>query len=313
MKRIRMILLTMAISISAGICAVRYDSWDVLHTDRIALSKVASQMPRLDVPFVPTKGDVLTEMIRIANISKGDVVYDLGCGDGRIVIAAAEKSGATCVGIDIDPLRIKECRENVAKVGLANQISFHEQNLFDADISRATVVMLYLLPDMNLKLRSKLLKDLRPGARVVSHNYDMKQWQPDDTRQIGNHMVYFWVVPANVTGTWNWTIKMGSISRSHSMRLSQDFQNAEGWVTCNAEKMAVKNFRMDGNKISFSIVHSIKGESIPIRFSGQVNENTITGTIYYGYNAQMKKWSAQREPGSEQPLDGSTLVRLSSP
>lgn len=148
-----------------------------------------------EVPYVPTREDVMNEMFKMAKVGKSDVVYDLGSGDGRIVIAAAKQFGARGVGIDIDPQRIEESNENAKKAGVTDRVRFIEGDLFDAEIGKATVVTLYLLPSVNLRLRPKLLKELKPGARVVSHNYDMGDWKPDEQTQIGEHMVFLWVIP----------------------------------------------------------------------------------------------------------------------
>jgi SAM-dependent methyltransferase len=149
-----------------------------------------------DVPFVPTPEDVVTGMLKTAGVKKDDVLYDLGCGDGRIVIAAAQKFGTRGVGIDINPVRIKEARENAEKAGVADRVKFIEQDLFDANIADATVVTLYLLPSVNLKLRPKLLRDLKPGTRVVSHSFDMGDWKPDKEMDVSGQRIYYWVIPA---------------------------------------------------------------------------------------------------------------------
>lgn len=152
-----------------------------------------------DVPFVPSKERVVDEMLKVANVGKNDVLYDLGSGDGRIPITAAKRWGTRGVGVDIDPERVKEARENAVKAGVADKVKFMQQDLFDTDIKEATVVTLYLLPDVNLRLRPKLLAELKPGTRVVSHNYDMGDWKPLKSLTVklpdGDHQVYYWVVP----------------------------------------------------------------------------------------------------------------------
>jgi ribosomal protein L11 methylase PrmA len=137
-------------------------------------------------------------MMKMAAVTKDDVVYDLGCGDGRIVITAAKDFGARGVGIDIDPRRIQESEENAKKAGVSDRVDFIQGDLFEANISKASVVALYLLPSVNLRLRPKLLKELKPGTRVVSHNYDMGDWPPVKQTQIGDHMVYLWVIPERI-------------------------------------------------------------------------------------------------------------------
>jgi len=164
----------------------------------VATAQTATVEPpavRLDVPFVPTPEEVVAQMIKLAKVTKNDVIYDLGSGDGRIVIAAVKQSGARGVGVDIDPRRIEEANENATKAGVADRVKFVQQDLFKADIRPATVVTLYLLPDINLKLLPKLLAELRPGTRIVSHNFHMGDWKPQQTVQVGNHTVFYWEVP----------------------------------------------------------------------------------------------------------------------
>jgi len=150
-----------------------------------------------DAPFVPTKQEIVEEMLRVAGVKPGDIVYDLGCGDGRIVITAAQKFGARGVGIDIDPERISDANWYAKRAGVEQQVTFKLGDLFEAEISEATVVTLYLLPEMNVRLRPKLLRDLKPGTRIVSHDFDMgPEWKPERTLRLGNDWIYFWTVPA---------------------------------------------------------------------------------------------------------------------
>jgi SAM-dependent methyltransferase len=152
-----------------------------------------------DVPFVPTPEAVVDKMLDVARVGPNDVVYDLGSGDGRIVIAAAKK-GARAVGIDIDPQRIREARENARKAGVQKRVEFRQGDLFQADLSGATVVTLYLLSRVNQKLRPKLLSELKPGTRIVSHAFDMGDWKPESVEHVGSSTIYSWVVPAASAG-----------------------------------------------------------------------------------------------------------------
>jgi SAM-dependent methyltransferase len=155
----------------------------------------------LDVPYVPTKQETVEAMLALAGVGPKDVVYDLGCGDGRIVVTAAQRFGARGVGVDIDPARIAEARENARKAGVASRTTFHLGDLFYADIRDATVVMLYLLPSVNQKLKPRLLADLAPGTRVVSHDFDMgADWPPQKTVNLGRDTLYLWTVPARRAG-----------------------------------------------------------------------------------------------------------------
>jgi SAM-dependent methyltransferase len=165
-----------------------------------------------DVPYMPTHEKVVAEMLKVAKVGKDDVLYDLGSGDGRIIITAAKEFGTRGVGVDIDPDLIREARQNAVKAGVADKVKFIQQDLFETDIREATVVTLYLWPEINLRLRPKLLSDLRPGTRVVSHNHDMGDWKPLKTVRVRvpheylisktlnmrvphQHKIYYWIVP----------------------------------------------------------------------------------------------------------------------
>jgi len=149
-----------------------------------------------DVIYVPTPQEVVDEMLKVAKVGKGDVLYDLGSGDGRIPVTAAKRFGIRAVGIDIDPDRIQEARENARKSGVEKLVTFRNEDLFETDFREATVVTLYLLPDLNVKLRPRLLKDLRPGTRIVSHQFDMGDWKPERTIDLNGRTIYFWTVPS---------------------------------------------------------------------------------------------------------------------
>jgi precorrin-6B methylase 2 len=151
-----------------------------------------------DVPYVPTPQPVVDAMLKVAKVGKNDVLYDLGSGDGRIVNTAAQKFGTRGVGIDINPERIKEANDNAQKAGVTDRVKFVQQDLFTTDFSEATVVTLYLLPEVNAKLRPKLLKELKPGSRIVSHAFDMGDWKPQQTLTVDGKTIYYWVVPEQV-------------------------------------------------------------------------------------------------------------------
>ena len=160
------------------------------------------QAVKRDVPYVPTPQNVVDEMLRLANVTKNDVVYDLGCGDGRLVITAVKNFGAKRgFGVDIDPQRIQDSNANAKAAGVTDRVSFAVQDLFQTDLKDATVVTLYLLPEVNLRLRPKLLSDLRPGTRVVSHSFDMGDWKPQKTITVtpGGQRLYLWTIPAKTT------------------------------------------------------------------------------------------------------------------
>ncbi len=186
------------------ICKLRWFAIPAMLSFALAAGQ-ASQPKRVpDVPYVPTTEEAVAAMLQLARVEKNDIVYDLGCGDGRIVIAAAKNFGARAVGIDINPMRIEEAKRNAKRAGVENLVRFEENDLFKADIHEATVVTLFLLSSVNLKLRPKLLSELKPGARVVSNTFGMGDWKPDKEVTIGNatqgsmfsHTLYLWRVPA---------------------------------------------------------------------------------------------------------------------
>ena len=165
-------------------------------------TEVEAPAPELDVPYVPTPNEVVAQMLQLANVKKSDVLYDLGSGDGRIVVTAAQKYGTRGVGIDINPERISEANANARAAKVTDRVQFRQQDLFKTDLSEATVVTLYLLPNINVKLRPQLFKQLKPGTRIVSHDFDMGEWKPERVVQVQGptrqHTLYYWVVPKTV-------------------------------------------------------------------------------------------------------------------
>lgn len=151
------------------------------------------------IPYVPTPQPVVDAMLKLANVGKDDVIYDLGSGDGRIPITAAQRHGARGVGIEIDPQLVREANQNAKTARVSDRVQFSQQDLFKTDMSEATVVTLYLLTENNLKLRPKLLQELKPGTRIVSHNYDMGDWKPERVEQINGSTIYLWTVPEKVS------------------------------------------------------------------------------------------------------------------
>jgi SAM-dependent methyltransferase len=169
----------------------------MLGTALASLAQTPARVP--DVGFVPTPPEAVAAMLRLAGVRSDDVVYDLGSGDGRIVIAAAKRYGARGVGVEIEAQRITDAVANARVAGVAGRVQFRQQDLFETDLRDATVVTLYLLPRLNLALRSKLLAELRPGARIVSYGFDMGEWKPDRTVRVGSSNIYLWTIPPDRT------------------------------------------------------------------------------------------------------------------
>lgn len=259
---------------------------------------------KLDVPYEPSAEDVVGAMLEIAKVGKNDLVYDLGCGDGRIVIAAAQKTGARGVGVDLDPVRIKESLENARKADLTDRVQFFQQDLFRTEIGQATVVMLYLYPEVNLKLRPKLFRELKPGTRVVSHSHDMRDWEPDQTiTTSGGHVIHFWVIPANVTGTWEWD--MPGEKERYVLKLSQQFQKVSGTLQSGSDEIPVKNLELRGDRLQFMVDRLFNGQTQSWLFIGRVQDHFIEGKVgeMTAGSRGERAWKAKRNPSSMKPLD----------
>jgi SAM-dependent methyltransferase len=268
-----------------------------------------SQEKPLDVPYVPTKPEVVAEMLRMANVGKDDILYDLGCGDGRIVITAAQLYGTHGVGIDIDPDRIKESNENAAKANVTHLVKFIEQDLFEADFHEATVVSLYLLTSVNLRLRPRLLNQLTPGTRIVSHNYAMDTWKPDQSSIVivneQTHNVYLWIIPANVSGIWEWTWTEKSQNIPYELELEQLFQWPSGKINVGGAELPLTDLVLTGDKIQFKAEKEENGKLLIMVFEGRVRGHTIDGSVEIQGEALRNKraWKAKRNPATVKPLD----------
>jgi SAM-dependent methyltransferase len=259
---------------------------------------------KLDVPYEPSSEEIVGIMIEMAGVSREDLVYDLGCGDGRIVITAAQKTGSRGVGIDLDPKRIQESRDNVLKTNVTDRVQFFQQDLFQTDISPATVVMLYLWPEVNLKLRPKLFRELKPGTRVVSHSHTMGTWEPDEKRiSSDGHTIHFWVIPANVTGAWTWNIP-GTRER-YLLTLTQQFQKVSGTLRLGPEEIPIKNVELKGDQIEFGFKRGSGGRMQTLRLTGRVQDDLIEGRIEETApdSKWRRPWKARRNPSSVKPLD----------
>ncbi len=254
---------------------------------------------QLDVPYEPSSEEVVGAMLKIANVGENDLVYDLGCGDGRIVIGAAQKAGARGVGVDLDPQRIRESQENALKAQVTDRVRFFEKDLFQTEISDATVIMLYLWPEVNLKLRPKLFHELKPGTRIVSHSHDMGSWEPDQTVTTSDgHRLYLWVMPANVTGAWEW--EMPREKERYFLKLSQQFQRVSGTFQSGSGQVPVKNVELRGDRFEFVVERFSRGQMQTLRFTGRVQHNLIEGTVQVmtGGSQKQRTWTAKRIPSS---------------
>jgi SAM-dependent methyltransferase len=238
-----------------------------------------SQKPFPDVHFDPTPDDVVEAMLKMAGVTGEDVVYDLGCGDGRFVITAARKFGARGVGVDIDPVRIDESNQNARKAGVTDRVQFIEGDLFKTDIRGATVITLYLLNELNQQLRPRLLRDLKPGTRIVSHTFDMGDWEPDEIGKVRNRMFYYWVVPAQVAGAWRLNLASSRTAWLDQLTLDQEFQEIRGKASVDGWQLRIREPRLRGHQLSFRVRYNFEGQDVAMQFKGRVNDDTMTGTV----------------------------------
>jgi precorrin-6B methylase 2 len=266
-----------------------------------------------DVPYVPTPRGVVAAMLEMAAVDENDLLYDLGSGDGRIVITAAKERGARGVGIDIDPERIQESLRNAASANVSDRVEFLEQDLFETDLSRATVVTLYLLPSINLELRPKLLRELKPGTRVVSHAFAMGEWEPDQSVLVEGDRIFYWVIPANVSGTWEWRTADQDPEGHYRLELDQSFQEVRGILVGGNDSMPIENAELSGDRLSFTVVQNIKGRKVPVRYEGRAQGDTMEGRRIAdtGQPESAAVWQAQRDPDTVAVLDGGSALILS--
>ena len=269
----------------------------------MSIGGAAAQEGRGDVVYVPTPQVVVDEMLRMAKIGPSDFLIDLGSGDGRFVITAAKQFGARGFGVDLDTQLLKIARTHAQIEGVQDRAKFVEQNLFETDLTQATVISSYLLPEMNLKLRPKILT-LKPGTRVVAHDYHMGEWYPDSQRDIpvpekkvgamGMSYIYLWYVPARVAGKWQTQLNVGGKETPYEIAFDQSFQILEGTLRSGSDSAVLKG-RLSGDQITFTAQPKGSPGNQRHDFTGKVAGDTITGTVRIGEGAAAREasWTAK--------------------
>jgi SAM-dependent methyltransferase len=237
------------------------------------------------IPYVPTPSHLVDRMLELAEIGKDDLVLDMGSGDGRIVITAAQRYGSRGRGVEIDPKLVEEAKENARKAGVAERTEFVAEDMFVTRIEDATVMTLYVLTASNLELRPRILKEMRPGSRVVSHQFSMGAWLADKHESLGNVELYMWFVPAPVGGTW----RVEDDKREFTISIQQEFQEISSTATIGRLSLPLRQARLRGNEIDFAID---TGDERPILFRGRVTEGTMVPRGAPGDNG--RKWRANR-------------------
>lgn len=271
-----------------------------------------------DVVYVPTPQVVVNRMMTMARVGPSDFVIDLGSGDGRQLITAVAKFGAKGGrGFDLDEDLLRQANENAKKQGVADRVTFIRRNMFETDVSAASVITLYLLPELNLKLRPKLLAELRPGSRIVSHDYSMGDWQAEESvtmqvpeKQVGNpgvSYVYLWIVPANVSGNWQWKLPGG---QPVEVTVRQRFQDLDVRGTAAGRPMNVTLTTLRGEDVRISAAVELNGRTLRHDFVGRVRGDAIEGTVRtFDKGEQAAPWTAARSGGRAASIDPSTVTR----
>jgi len=240
-----------------------------------------------DVIWVPTPDDVVERMLRMAQVTPNDYVVDLGAGDGKIAIAAAKKFGARALGIEYNPDMAKHAQRNVEKAGVTARARIMQGDIFVTDFTQATVVTMYLLPALNLKLRPQILA-MRPGTRVVSHSFNMEDWEPDETSNLDGRRSYFWLVPASVAGKWS--LDLGG--ERYDLALEQRYQKLDGSIALKGGvELGLRDTRLRGAALSFGYVDN---SGVRRDFTGRVNGSRMEGSFRAETGAE-GKWSATKK------------------
>jgi methyltransferase family protein len=256
----------------------------------LACAGATGQDKELDTPYVPTPQVVVERMLKMAQVRPGDVLIDLGSGDGRLVITAAREYGAHGFGVEIDPRLVRRSNEAAERAGVADRVKFLKQDLFDTDFREADVLTLYLLPDVNMALRPKILAELRPGTRVVSHDYGMREWRPDaettvpaPDKTVGarkESTVYLWIVPAKVEGAWE--LEIHGDARRIRLSLSRQFQEVSGAVRLPGQgALPISEGRLRGAELRLTLPAGVYGDR-PVELVGRVAGDAFEGRVLGG-------------------------------
>jgi len=250
----------------------------------LALSPAAQaqqQQQYFDVPFVPTPYVVIEEMLRLARVTPQDYVMDLGSGDGRVLITAARLYGTSGMGVDLDGDLVAQSMASATEAGVADRVSFAQQDLFKTDLSRATVITMYLLPGVMARLQPRLL-DLKPGTRLVSHDFRLGDWKPDVTTQVRKN-TFLWIVPAKVAGPWRIRVALPGGEYDIDLELRQQYQEVDGFGKFGTRHAQIWETRLSGDRLSFVIVDDRDRENeAALYFEGRVNGDVIEGSVRRG-------------------------------
>ena len=288
----------------------------------LCLQALAASAP--DVPYVPTPMNVVDAMLDLGGVGPDDFLIDLGSGDGRIAIRAATRFGTRGMGVDLDDNLVSIARADAQRQGVQDKVTFEVRNLFDADVSRATVVTAYLFNSVNMRLRPQLFAQLRPGTRIVTHDFGFGNWEPDrrliidvPDKPYGSPQseIMLWVVPADFSGVWQWEQETGGTMARYGVRIMQQFQKIGGEGTVGGQPLRLTDGQVLGDGISFALTGTLAGKPVYWRFTGRINGNAISGQMVAQRGAQggaALPWRAMRTQTGKMDIGGDAVLRVAS-
>jgi len=253
-----------------------------------AMIEVQAADVRPSVPYVPTPQAVVDRMLAMGRVTAKDYLIDLGSGDGRIVVTAAKQFGTRGFGVDLNPVRISEANDNARRNNVTDKVTFYQRDLFETDLTQATVITMYLLPRVNIALRPKLL-ELKPGTRLVSHDFDMGDWKADEYVRMdaadkfsgagGDSDIYLWIVPARIAGTWRVQLPVSGKPQTYEVSFEQQYQQFSGTARVNGRAVKIEGAKLRGDELTFSFAAEVNGVAIKHEFNGRVSGNEMTGQV----------------------------------
>lgn len=260
--------------------------------------------PGKDVIWVPTSEQAVERMLAMARIGPSDFVIDLGSGDGRIVIMAAQRFGARGIGVDLNPDMVKLSEHRAKQVGVSDRARFYVRDIFKTDLKQASVVTMYLLTELNLRLRPSLLK-LAPGTRIVANAFDMGEWEADEFDTSTASSLRLWIVPASVAGTWTWSLTANGGSQRVELDMNQQFQRLSGVVKMGQQRLRLRDAKLRGSELSFVVLdQQSAANGVRYAYSGRVQGESIEGEVIINAGKQRLRWMATRrmpEPATRKP------------
>jgi len=251
--------------------------------------------PGKNVIWVPTSEQAVTRMLTMARVGPSDFLIDLGSGDGRIVIMAAQRFGARGIGVDLNPDLVRLSEHRAHRAGVADRAKFYVRDIFKTELKQATVVTMYLLTELNLRLRPSLLK-LAPGTRIVTNAFDMGEWVADEFDTTSGSSLRLWIVPAPVSGFWTWSLVANRVSQQFELEMNQQFQRLSGVVKMGQQRLRLRDTKLRGPQLSFVLLDQSRADrSVRYAYAGRVKDDRIEGEVVVSDDQRRLRWVATRQ------------------